>query len=217
MATDLFQSTPPRREATQLPRRPKGRQRISIHASPKGGDAPRLTCRPTATSFQSTPPRREATADRQARRKRDIFQSTPPRREATDLVDAVHVRLVYFNPRLPEGRRPSVRLPLPLMSRFQSTPPRREATSAARSRTRATRISIHASPKGGDVPPRRQGHARKISIHASPKGGDCKDEHGFPYHGYSCILNSNPTAENTVLHRICERISASNPYYGKHS
>ena len=78
---------------------------------------------------------------------------------------------------------------------FQSTPPRREVTATSPCNSPKSRISIHTSPKGGDViqscgwtpvalfqsaPPRREvtytrspmSSRWSISIHTSPKGGD---------------------------------------------
>ena len=57
-------------------------------------------------------------------------------------------------------------------STFQSTPPRREATVAHAQLHDCGVISIHASPKGGDMSVEMFFVVGAISIHASPKGGD---------------------------------------------
>ena len=123
---------------------------ISIHASPKGGDPSYERTYALLTVFQSTPPRREATRFRPSISFVIIvFQSTPPRREATTA-----------SPTRTTNRS------------FQSTPPRREATPRLLLTEGEFRISIHASPKGGDLDGARRQTKVFISIHASPKGGD---------------------------------------------
>ena len=106
-----------------------------------------------AGEFQSTLPRREATASAILVNPEDAeFQSTLPRREATGRADGVaglglisiHASpkgsdyepgrgreraIAYFNPRFPEGKRPTRSL----------------------SRRSKIHISIHASPKGSDL------------------------------------------------------------------
>ena len=79
----------------------------------------------------------------------------------------------YFNPRLPDGRRPlTTRQTIPPTT-FQSTPPGWEATTAQRRHMQRHPISIHASRMGGD---HRRCDSRvesgDISIHASRMGGD---------------------------------------------
>ena len=55
---------------------------------------------------------------------------------------------------------------------FQSTPPRREVTDAHGSAPAMGVISIHTSPKGGDLFQMPVSLRQLISIHTSPKGGD---------------------------------------------
>ena len=65
-------------------------------------------------------------------------------------------------------------MPLPAASLrlFQSTPPRREVTTTTEDMLIETAISIHTSPKGGDLEESRHDVGEHISIHTSPKGGD---------------------------------------------
>ncbi len=55
---------------------------------------------------------------------------------------------------------------------FQSTPPRREVTGPLVESGDGTVISIHTSPKGGDLQAHGLMERSDISIHTSPKGGD---------------------------------------------
>ena len=59
--TNLFQSTPPRREVTDADDDGVDDSIISIHTSPKGGDNLALPAAVEVSIFQSTPPRREVT------------------------------------------------------------------------------------------------------------------------------------------------------------
>ena len=58
---------------------------------------------------------------------------------------------------------------------FQSTPPRREVTERYVCRPDRRAISIHTSPKGGDILVQILTQQPDISIHTSPKGGDSKN------------------------------------------
>ena len=79
-----FQSTPPRGEATEQDYFSVHGRRISIHASPRGGDTRMRSPTTPVRSFQSTPPRGEATKNVGDEPLLEIFQSTPPRGEATN-------------------------------------------------------------------------------------------------------------------------------------
>ena len=57
-------------------------------------------------------------------------------------------------------------------NQFQSTPPRREVTRVGEWCGPHVRISIHTSPKGGDIQDDQIQAGHVISIHTSPKGGD---------------------------------------------
>ena len=85
----------------------------------------------------------------------------------------------YFNPRLPDGRRPlTTRQTIPPTT-FQSTPPGWEATAEGDDAPAPPQISIHASRMGGD--PLLVDRVRDeggISIHASRMGGDRVLLHG---------------------------------------
>ena len=100
-------------------------------------------------AFQSTPPRGEATSSTRICTSMHRFQSTPPRGEATRRSAATARRIG-----------------------FQSTPPRGEATRALLARRALHGISIHASPRGGDMSDHVYFDGSVISIHASPRGGD---------------------------------------------
>ena len=126
------------------------RSRISIHASPKGGDATCVGIEICEATFQSTPPRREATGRR-------TVPSHP-----------VHISIHAS----PKGGDDTMRRTVSRSSTFQSTPPRREATVAHAQLHDCGVISIHASPKGGDMSVEMFFVVGAISIHASPKGGD---------------------------------------------
>ena len=56
----------------------------------------------------------------------------------------------YFNPRLPDGRRPHIVMSYGLFHVFQSTPPGWEATAYLEQHYADYGISIHASRMGGD-------------------------------------------------------------------
>ena len=101
---------------------------VPIHASPKGGDViVKEIARFMSISIHASPKGGDA----------------PGWRTASRVLD--------FNPRLPEGRRQSGAYEMSQAAQFQSTPPRREATVHVMLLTDFERISIHASPKGGDL------------------------------------------------------------------
>ena len=57
-----------------------------------------------------------------------LFQSPPPARKATSQPSFRPGSTIYFNPRLPHGRRPSSPLAFRSALSFQSPPPARKAT-----------------------------------------------------------------------------------------
>ena len=124
-----FQSTPPARGATRMPRRMQQTgDIISIHAPREGGDLSRPEFSASCSIFQSTPPARGATIPTSGNDWLQIFQSTPPARGATHTLSTKILTLLVF----------------------QSTPPARGATIAPPFLVQQQNISIHAPREGGD-------------------------------------------------------------------
>ena len=161
---------------------------ISIHASLAGGDILSLPRFASPITFQSTPPSREAT------------KACSGDRAATQ----------DFNPRLPRGRRPLLRLPgsqrrrisihaslaggdislicSPIRNRsFNPRLPRGRRPATTSAETAGTAISIHASLAGGDwLGCAATFAAQVISIHASLAGGDlCRAERTSPWDDFN--------------------------------
>ena len=107
---ELFQSTRPRRGATENAVDELPVSDVSIHAPPKGRDLAIGALRRIAVEFQSTRPRRGATRP----------------------VQVIRCGKKGFNPRAPEGARPRTRAAPTRGKKFQSTRPRRGATGRSR-------------------------------------------------------------------------------------
>ena len=156
--SDLFQSTPPARGATDLVVFQTALTQISIHAPREGGDLAMSVGFIPARIFQSTPPARGATwPPRRPPRIRSDFNPRPPRggrhplglRVEVDIVISIHapreggdsrvliscVRTGNFNPRPPRGGRRFWILCSSIQKQFQSTPPARGATAKMHSFT----------------------------------------------------------------------------------
>ena len=147
---EMFQSTPPSREATMIGNGRINGGSVSIHAPLTGGDD---RCPPThhpRRGFNPRPPhgRRQ---DRRADPRRPAHVSIHAPLTGGDTY-GTHMRRVSssFNPRPPHGRRPDAQI--------------RSATDLM--------VSIHAPLTGGDqtILPKSAPHA--VSIHAPLTGGD---------------------------------------------
>ena len=147
----VFQSTPPGWEATAYLEQHYADYGISIHASRMGGDRlntelviplshfnPRLpdgrrheTDATTAasTAFQSTPPGWEATVMYKCHEGLTDISIHASRMGGDHNDREAHNDKGYFNPRLPDGRRPGRGGWGELHLLFQSTPPGWEATA----------------------------------------------------------------------------------------
>ena len=137
-----------------------------------GGDLPALSGRGLFHVFQSTPPGWEATTRSLVHASAQTISIHASRMGGDPRMGARNAGRWYFNPRLPDGRRPSRAASIQTCVTFQSTPPGWEATVLHRPITGRTSISIHASRMGGDLNAYRVGRLRFISIHASRMGGD---------------------------------------------
>ncbi len=150
-----------------------GREGVSIHAPPEGGDWKDVT----ATS-----------------RSRAVSIHAPPEGgDATCWCTAG--RPGCFNPRPPGGRRPSPPYDPMRDAEFQSTPPRREATR--RDGDRVLGGCFNPRPPGGrrrlvDVDALVN---RGVSIHAPPEGGD---ERQAPRDGATMFQSTPPRREATM-------------------
>ena len=148
--SDIFQSTPPIRGATQLVSVCRKCHEISIHAPHTGGDfAASFTASPK-TNFNPRPPYGGRPDQHGVHGGARAFQSTPPIRGATAVLkyvaawkaisihaphtggDTVQLystwRTPYFNPRPPYGGRRQRYFQIFATQEFQSTPPIRGAT-----------------------------------------------------------------------------------------
>ncbi len=149
-ACDIFQSTPPGWEATFARHTPFFYELYFNPRLPGGRRRTKYTAPEEPEPFQSTPPGWEATSPTNSCANFPLFQSTPPGWEATFLHELVILRVFYFNPRLPGGRRHQIIF----NDMFNFV------------------ISIHASRVGGDFGHPCQPTITGISIHASRVGGD---------------------------------------------
>ena len=78
-----FQSTQPKRAATKSAGKQRRRIFISIHAAQEGCDQNAIKRTPRRLEFQSTQPKRAATSSSIKPSQKFIFQSTQPKRAAT--------------------------------------------------------------------------------------------------------------------------------------
>ena len=132
MATSIFQSTLPAREAT-LP--PALRCLWSTNFNPRfprGKRPPFGSLSSSQTEFQSTLPAREAT-QRDPNIPHRFAISIHASREGSDIgKDTKSIDGFNFNPRFPRGKRHKLHRKLHPKTEFQSTLPAREATKAGR-------------------------------------------------------------------------------------
>ena len=125
---------------------------VSIHAPPKGRDPQSSAPSTTSGKFQSTRPRRGATGPVPSWcPKTPGFNPRAPEGARPTLNRAGNPVAARFNPRAPEGARLSSYEDQTLGVKFQSTRPRRGATSAERFAYSLFQVSIHAPPKGRDA------------------------------------------------------------------
>ena len=125
--------------------------RISIHASHAGCDPGSFRPGILLILFQSTHPMRDATAP-QTDETEPVKISIHASHAGCDLL--VNIRGCNgsdFNPRIPCGMRPPIKLKNITIKKFQSTHPMRDATSRTGSRFIINLISIHASHAGCDT------------------------------------------------------------------
>ena len=167
---------------------------ISIHALRKERDAAQIESTAMLLAFQSTRSARSATQDAMPDFGQLLFQSTRSARSATSFLrrsrqlSSISIHALrkerdraswrcstssgYFNPRAPQGARPSPGWSFFLESKFQSTRSARSATQGRRREGRGLGISIHALRKERDRID-NCGHASVIiSIHALRKERD---------------------------------------------
>ena len=147
---------------------------ISIHASLAGGDRHPFEYQPAIRNFNPRLPRGRRLYRFNGPLEPRLFQSTPPSREATVVLNqkavafasiSIHAslaggdrlanrpckRAIYFNPRLPRGRRHKIPFAIRRASDFNPRLPRgRRHRNYVVEAVRAYLISIHASLAGGD-------------------------------------------------------------------
>ena len=169
----LFQSTPPSREATQVPRVYNIYIKISIHASLAGGDIADSLPSNSSLHFNPRLPRGRRRASRFTSAVRCAFQSTPPSREATRFSRQGSRARRHFNPRLPRGRRPAAEQQRhPNMDNFNPRLPRGRRHQHHH-QPRSTDDFNPRLPRGRRRPNLGRSNQRlPISIHASLAGGD---------------------------------------------
>ena len=185
-----FQSTLPRREATQRVVPLPDDLAISIHASPKGSDLVYLGLPGPAVviSIHASPKGSDNELSYLIHAK-DGFQSTLPRREATG------------------GATPA---PYPQTISIHASP--KGSDEVHEPAVLLHVISIHASPKGSDE--RVAGHlvVERISIHASPKGSDRANR--SPPTTNDAFQSTLPRREATQLpSRVCSALDNFNPRF----
>ena len=146
-----FQSTPPARGATPMPRGRNRRKDRFNPRPPRGERRHQVGQSPRILAFQSTPPARGA---------------TPPR--------PTHPRPPQgFNPRPPRGERPNLISDASENCWFQSTPPARGATIKVHERVMLTRLFQSTPPARGATPGVWiVGALPPVSIHAPRAGSD---------------------------------------------
>ena len=167
-----FQSTQPKRAATN-----RGVQQIidsdiSIHAAQEGCDYSGNSCECRLIDFNPRSPRGLRQSSISSSVKSSSFQSTQPKRAATtvnkpfDYIKLISIHaaqegcdgkclktcplLKDFNPRSPRGLRPTFDGVYLKNSIFQSTQPKRAATDNLLPFTVKLIISIHAAQEGCD-------------------------------------------------------------------
>ena len=145
---------------------------ISIHAPRKGCDTGSPLQRRPGFGFQSTHPARGATRSATRSRPTQAISIHAPRKGCDVPSPVTRPLSSNFNPRTPQGVRPTAFPTGGSRSNFNPRTPQGVRPGSPLQRRPGFGISIHAPRKGCDWRERDETLAKKISIHAPRKGCD---------------------------------------------
>ena len=179
--SDLFQSTPSARRATETYPAGGGAVYISIHALREEGDPTQFVIRWTQDDFNPRPPRGGRPPTRIPASTHTYFNPRPPRGERHSYKDSsIHTYLFQSTPSARRATRSGRGADGWVL--FQSTPSARRATTTSRRACAAVLISIHALREEGDRIRQTACEVVVISIHALREEGDQAIQQGIYNH-----------------------------------